>query len=90
MNKPLYYSKLVLKKDKSSSVENTLMLKFDKAIFKNDRINNIDIIINVMNSVMRSSHSKVLLGKGVENVLKRFWKYAANLQENTHAEVQLQ
>ena len=38
VNKPLYYSKLVLKKDKCSSVENTL-LKFDKAIFKKKKYN---------------------------------------------------
>ena len=43
LNKTLYYSKLVLKKDKCSSVENTLVLKFDKAILKKkNRIDNID------------------------------------------------
>ena len=34
MNKPLYYAKLVLKKDKCLSVENILVLKFHKAILK--------------------------------------------------------
>ena len=54
LNKPLYYSKLVLKKDKCSSVENTLVLKFDKAILKKkkNRIDNIDIIINAVNSII--------------------------------------
>ena len=32
VNKPLYYVKLVLKKDKCLGVENILVLKFDKAI----------------------------------------------------------
>ena len=32
VNKPLYYAKLVFKKDKCLSVENTLMLKFGKPI----------------------------------------------------------
>ena len=32
VNKPLYYAKLVFKKGKCLSVENTLMLKFDKPI----------------------------------------------------------
>ena len=53
LNKPLYYSKLVLKKDKWSSVENTLMFKFDKAILKkNNRKDKINIIINVFNSII--------------------------------------
>ena len=34
VNKPLYYAKLVLKKDKYLSVENVLVLKFDKDILK--------------------------------------------------------
>ena len=35
VNKPLYYStSLVLEKDKCSSFQNTLALKFDKAILK--------------------------------------------------------
>ena len=34
-------------------------------------------------AIFRKSHSEVLLKKV-------FWKYAANLQENTHAEVRLQ
>ena len=34
VNEPLYYVKLVLKKDKCLSVENILVLKFDKAILK--------------------------------------------------------
>ena len=38
-------------------------------------------------ALFRSSHPDVFLGKGV---LKVFWKYAANLQENTHAEVWFQ
>ena len=38
--------------------------------------------INKVNSINRSSHAVVFLGKGV--------KYAANLQENTHADVWFQ
>ena len=34
VNKPFYYAKLVLKKDKCLGVENNLMLKFDKVILK--------------------------------------------------------
>ena len=34
------------------SIENTLVLNFDKAILKKNRIDNIDIIINVINSVI--------------------------------------
>ena len=34
VNEPSYYAKLVLKKDKFLSVENILVLKFDKAILK--------------------------------------------------------
>ena len=34
----LFETSLVLKKDKCSSVENTLVLKFDKAILKNNRM----------------------------------------------------
>ena len=34
VNKPLCYAKLVLKKDKLFSVENNLVLMFDKAILK--------------------------------------------------------
>ena len=34
VNEPLYYAKLVLKKDKCLSVENVLVLKFDKAMLK--------------------------------------------------------
>ena len=42
-----------MKKDKCSSVENTLMLKFDKAILKKKNvIYNIYIIINVINSII--------------------------------------
>ena len=33
-NETLYYAKLVLKKDKYLSVENILVLKFDKAVLK--------------------------------------------------------
>ena len=38
-------------------------------------------------ALFRSSQPDEFLGKGV---LKVFWKYAANLQENTHAEVRFQ
>ena len=34
VNKPLYYAKLVSKKDTCLSVENVLVLKFDKAMLK--------------------------------------------------------
>ena len=34
VNEPSHYAKLVLKNDKCSSVENNLVLKFDKAILK--------------------------------------------------------
>ena len=34
VNEPLYYAKLVLKKDKCLSVENILVLKFYKGILK--------------------------------------------------------
>ena len=34
VNQPLYSEKLVLKKDKCLSVENILVLKFDKTILK--------------------------------------------------------
>ena len=34
VNWPLYYAKLVLKKDKCLNVENNLVLKFDKTILK--------------------------------------------------------
>ena len=34
VNEPLYYAKLVLKKDKCVSVENILVLKFDETILK--------------------------------------------------------
>ena len=34
VNEPLYYAKLVLKKDKCLSDENILVLKFGKAILK--------------------------------------------------------
>ena len=34
VNEPLYHAKLALKKDKCLSVENVLVLKFDKAILK--------------------------------------------------------
>ena len=54
LNKPLLFeTSLVLKKAKSSSVENTLVLKFDKGVLKTkNRIDNIDIIINVTNSII--------------------------------------
>ena len=53
LNKPLYYSKLVLKKDKCSSVENTLVLKFDKAILKKIiELITLIIIINAVNSII--------------------------------------
>ena len=47
MNEPLYYAKLVLKKDKCLSVENILVLKFDKTILKNiiDNIDNSNSLI---------------------------------------------
>ena len=49
----LFETSSVLKKDKCSSVENTLMLKFDKAILKKKNvIYNIYIIINVINSII--------------------------------------
>ena len=35
VNEPIYYAKLVLKKDKCLSVENILVLNFDKTILKN-------------------------------------------------------
>ena len=47
MSKPLYYAKLVFKKDKCLSVENILVLKFDKAIFKE--------IIELITSIIRNS-----------------------------------
>ena len=34
VNEPLYYAKLVLKKDKCVSIENILVLKFDETILK--------------------------------------------------------
>ena len=54
LNKPLYYSKLfffVLKREKCSSVENTLVLKFDKAILKK-RIELITLILLSMLSIL--------------------------------------
>ena len=39
--------------------------------------------VTIRIEINRSSHQEVFLGKGVQ-------KYAANLQENTHAEVRFQ
>ena len=50
----LFETSLVLKKDKCSMVENTLKLKFDKAILKKNNIIYNIYIMNVINSIISS------------------------------------